>query len=316
MKIKKLIILLVFAPIAAIGQKSVFLNLEPVFLGSQFETGITYTHPSGQSFSVDYLNYYVSDISITYDGGQELMVLPSVHLVTADNHLLSLGNYDVDNIEQIEFILGVPQRLNTQDGSESIDISSYPEDHPLSFQDPSMYWGWAFGYMHVVTAGSPTFELHNVGPQLSKQVALDVIPTETSSTQIDIELYCNVDRWFNSIDLSSGMLISHGDGPDNVQMMSNLLTEEVFSVSAQAAIPEYINSQSFVFQNQVGLNVSNIPSHATSLKITDQLGRLVLTKNILGASELVLACEHKGIIFISLMNQAGTELETIKYIYR
>jgi hypothetical protein len=112
------------------------------------------------------------------------------------------------------------------------------------------------------------------------------------------------------------MLISHGAGPENVQMMSNLLTEDVFSISAQASIPEHINTQSFVYQNQAGLNVSNIPSHATSVKITDQLGRLILSQNILGASELVLACEHEGIIFISLINQAGTELETIKYICR
>ena len=90
----------------------------------------------------------------------------------------------------------------------------------------------------------------------------------------------------------------------------------MFSISAQASIPEHINTQSFVYQNQAGLNVSNIPSHATSVKITDQLGRLILSQNILGASELVLACEHEGIIFISLINQAGTELETIKYICR
>jgi hypothetical protein len=252
---------------------------------------------------------------ITHDGGQILTASPAVFLVSMEEHLLFIGNFQVENIEHIEFTLGVPERFNTQDGAEATDISSYPAGHPLSFQDPGMYWGWAFGYMHVVTAGTPTFELHNVGPQLAKQISLDVIPTETSSAQIDIELYCNVDRWFNSI-LFSGMLISHGAGPENVQMMSNLLTEDVFSISAQASIPEHINTQSFVYQNQAGLNVSNIPSHATSVKITDQLGRLILSQNILGASELVLACEHEGIIFISLINQAGTELETIKYICR
>lgn len=309
------VLLIIFSPLFSIGQKNVFLNLKPVFQGADFESGESYQHPSGQFLSVDYLNYYVSDVMITYDGGQILTASPAVFLVSMEEHLLFLGNFQLENIEHIEFTLGVPERFNTQDGSEAIDISSYPADHPLSFQDPGMYWGWAFGYMHVVTAGTPTFELHNVGPQLAKQISLDVIPTETSSAQIDIELYCNVDRWFNSI-LFSGMLISHGAGPENVQMMSNLLTEDVFSISAQASISEHINTQSFVYQNQAGLNVSNIPSHATSVKITDQLGRLVLAQNILGASELVLACEQKGIIFISLINQAGTELETIKYIHR
>jgi hypothetical protein len=309
------IVLIIFSSLVSIGQKNVFLNLKPVFQGADFETGESYQHPSGQFLSVDYLNYYVSDVMITHDGGQILTASPAVFLVSMEEHLLFLGNFQIENIEHIEFTLGVPERFNTQDGAEATDISSYPAGHPLSFQDPGMYWGWAFGYMHVVTAGTPTFELHNVGPQLAKQISLDVIPTETSSAQIDIELYCNVDRWFNSI-LFSGMLISHGAGPENVQMMSNLLTEDVFSISAQASIPEHINTQSFVYQNQAGLNVSNIPSHATSVKITDQLGRLILSQNILGASELVLACEHEGIIFISLINQAGTELETIKYICR
>ena len=167
--------------------------------------------------------------------------------------------------------------------------------------------------MHVVTAGMPFFELHNVGPQLAKQVSLDVIPTETSSTQIDIELFCNVDRWFNSIEFST-MLVSHGAAPENVQMMSNLLTDEVFSVSAQAIIPEYINTQSFVYHNSEGLNVANIPGQAKLLKVSDQLGRLIQSQAISGTSVLSLDIEQKGVVFVSLFNQEGSELETIKYI--
>ena len=313
MKLLFTLCLLFFVPLISFSQKSIFLNLNPVFLGVPLELGITYTHPSDQSFSIDYLNYYVSDVIITHDGGQEFTAMPSVHLATMEDYTLFLGNYDVQNVEHIEFTLGVPERFNTQDGAEAIDISSYPENHPLSFQDPGMYWGWAYGYMHVVTSGMPFFELHNVGPQLSKQVSLDVIPTETSSTQIDIELFCNVDRWFNSIEFST-MLLSHGAGPENVQMMSNLLTDEVFSVSAQAIIPEYINTQSFVYHNSEGLNVANIPSQAKLLKVSDQLGRLIQSQAISGTSVLSLDIEQKGVVFVSLFNQEGSELETIKYI--
>ena len=313
MKLLFTLCLLFFVPLISFSQKSIFLNLNPVFLGVPLELGITYTHPSDQSFSIDYLNYYVSDVIITHDGGQVFIAMPSVHLATMEDYTLFLGNYDVQNVEHIEFTLGVPERFNTQDGAEAIDISSYPENHPLSFQDPGMYWGWAFGYMHVVTAGMPFFELHNVGPQLAKQVSLDVIPTETSSTQIDIELFCNVDRWFNSIEFST-MLVSHGAAPENVQMMSNLLTDEVFSVSAQAIIPEYINTQSFVYHNSEGLNVANIPSQAKLLKVSDQLGRLIQSQSISGTSVISLDVEQKGVVFVSLFNQEGSELETIKYI--
>ena len=313
MKLLFTLCLLFFVPLISFSQKSIFLNLNPVFLGVPLELGTTYTHPSDQSFSIDYFNYYVSDVIITHDGGQEFTAMPSVHLATMEDYTLFLGNYDIQNVEHIEFTLGVPERFNTQDGAEAIDISSYPENHPLSFQDPGMYWGWAYGYMHVVTAGMPFFELHNVGPQLARQVSLDVIPTETSSTQIDIELFCNVDRWFNSIEFST-MLLSHGAGPENVQMMSNLLTDEVFSVSAQAIIPEYINTQAFAYHNAQGLNVANIPSQAKFLKVSDQLGRLIQSQTISGTSVISLDLEQKGVVFVSLFNQEGSELETIKYI--
>ena len=52
-----------------------------------------------------------------------------------------------------EFTVGVPARFNTQQGTEAMDISLYPETHPLSYQSPSMYWGWSFGYMYMIIGG-------------------------------------------------------------------------------------------------------------------------------------------------------------------
>ncbi|MBL6668140.1 MAG: hypothetical protein ISP69_05655, partial [Crocinitomicaceae bacterium] len=61
MKLLYTLCLLFFVSLISFGQKGVFLNLNPVFLGVPLEIGTTYTHPSDQSFSIDYLNYYVSD---------------------------------------------------------------------------------------------------------------------------------------------------------------------------------------------------------------------------------------------------------------
>lgn len=313
MKIKALLILFLL-PLALFGQKDIFLNIEPVFVGAPFELSTSYTHPSGDSYSFDYLKYYVSDVIVTHDGGQVFTCLPEVFLVNTENHLLALGNYDVENIEHIEFTLGVPARFNLQDGSEAIDISSYPETHPLSFQTPSMYWGWAFGYMHVVTAGEPLFELHNVGAQLAKQVDLDVIQTETSSTQLDLEIYCNVDRWFNSIDLTVGMLVSHGAEPENVQMMSNLLSEEVFTLSADASIDEQYITKPFVFFSANGVQVQNIPAQTQSITVTDELGRKIHSKKVSNQSEVSLELKYSGLVFITMLNAQGGIIESIKYI--
>jgi hypothetical protein len=314
MNIKALLILFLL-PLALFGQKDIFLNIEPVFVGVPFEISTTYTHPSGDSYSFNYLKYYVSDVIVTHDGGQEFTCLPAVFLVSTESHLLTLGSYDVENIERIEFTLGVPARFNLQDGAEAIDISSYPEEHPLSFQSPSMYWGWAFGYMHVVTSGLPFFELHNIGAQLAKQVDLEVIQTETSSTQLDLEIYCNVDRWFNSIDLTSGLLISHGAESENVQMMGNLLTEEVFTMSAEASIDEQYITKPFVFYSPSGNQLQNLPVQTENITVTDQLGRKIYSKKVSNQSKVSLDFQFSGLAFITMHNAQGGAIESIKYIF-
>ena len=98
MKLLFLLSLICFVQLISFGQKNVFLNLKPVFLGADFETGVSYQHPSGDFLSIDYLNYYVSDIIITHDGGQMITASPSVFLVSMEEHLLSLGNLQVENI--------------------------------------------------------------------------------------------------------------------------------------------------------------------------------------------------------------------------
>ena len=135
------------------AQKNVFLNINPLFNSSTLQMGTILTHSSGESYTLDHFDYYVSDVIITHDGGQVSIALDDVYLVEPDNHTLYLGSLSLENIEQVEFTIGVPDRLNTQQGSESADISTYPETHPLSFQLPSMYWGWQFGYMPMIIGG-------------------------------------------------------------------------------------------------------------------------------------------------------------------
>jgi hypothetical protein len=60
--------------------------------------------------------------------------------------------------------------------------------------------------------------------------------------------------------------------------------------------------------------VANIPSQATSLELTDQLGRLIISQYVSGTSAFSIDIEQKGLVFVSLFNQDGLELETIKYI--
>jgi hypothetical protein len=113
---------------------------------------VNYNAWNGKTFKLDHFDYYVSNVQLTYDGGQTVLI-DSVFLVEPQSHTLLLGNFNLSQIEKINFMVGVPKPRNLQSGSQAIDISLYPENHPLSFQSPTMYWGWQFGYMHMIIGG-------------------------------------------------------------------------------------------------------------------------------------------------------------------
>ena len=110
------------------------------------------------------------------------------------------------------------------------------------------------------------------------------------------------------------MLVSHGPGPENVQMMSNLLTEEVFTMSAQASIGEQYLSDALVFFNDKGLHVNNLPVQTQSIVVTDQMGRKIREKKISNQTETLFELKDSGLVFITIFNAQGGAIQSIKYI--
>jgi hypothetical protein len=242
----------------AYSQKNIFLEISPMFQNANLEMNTNYTSWDGKTIKFDHFDYYLSDVQIVHDGGQ-LILIDSVFLVEPQNHTLYLGGHDVNQVEQISFIVGVPKPLNTQTGSAAIDISLYPENHPLSFQTPSMYWGWQAGYMHMIMGGyaddngdgslEAYFEMHNLGNQNQKLVEFPtIIQTNTSSNQIDIFMNCQVDRWINSMPLST-VGILHGETGLNATILNNVLTQEVFIQPANASIESIHSAAKIYFSN-------------------------------------------------------------------
>lgn len=294
------------------GQKNVYLNIQPVFNTLPLQMGTTLTHGSGESYALDHFDYYLSDVKLTYDGGQVMNAVEDVYLVEPNNHALYLGLLSLENIEQVEFIIGVPNRLNTQEGSEAVDISIYKDTHPLSYQSPSMYWGWQFGYMPMIIGGgegSAYFEIHSVGPDLQRQVSLAVIQTDVTEEQINVELQCHVDRWVNGIELgASGVL--HGASPDNVLIMDNVLTENVFTISPSASLMNIQPIYSTIYINDGTLYFSQISSETSMIVVYDQLGREILNSNVISANGMIeIGLNHSGLAFVFCKDTFGSVLE-------
>lgn len=226
------------------AQKNVFLNLQPVFGNQTFVLNQTFIGNDAIAVELEHFNYYLSDVILFHDNGQQTNLPSDIWLVTPTQHSLYLGYLNVNQIDSINFTVGVPKRYNTQDGALAQDISTYPETHPLSFQSPSMYWGWSFGYMHMIVGGNADsnndnipnayFELHNLGDNNQQNVRLNTIQTNTAN-QIDLNYTCHVDRWLNQINLSS-IGVVHGQAGPNLTILQNVNSQEVFTLSADAGI--------------------------------------------------------------------------------
>ncbi|MFM6965653.1 MAG: MbnP family protein, partial [Sphingomonadales bacterium] len=212
------------------AQKNVFLNLQPVFGNQTFVLNQTFIGNDAIAIELEHFNYYLSDVILFHDNGQQTNLPSDIWLVTPTQHSLYLGYLNVNQIDSINFTVGVPKRYNTQDGALAQDISTYPETHPLSFQSPSMYWGWSFGYMHMIVGGNADsnndnipnayFELHNLGDNNQQNVRLNTIQTNTAN-QIDLNYTCHVDRWLNQINLSS-IGVVHGQAGPNLTILQNV----------------------------------------------------------------------------------------------
>ena len=135
------------------SQKNVFLNLEPLFGSQAFDLNQTFVGNDGIAIKIDHFNYYLSEVKLFHDNGLQTNLDSDIWLVTPEQTSLYLGYINLNQIDSINFTVGVPKFYNTQTGALAQDISAYPDTHPLSFQSPSMYWGWAFGYMHMIVGG-------------------------------------------------------------------------------------------------------------------------------------------------------------------
>ena len=182
---KKLLVILGFLGVNSLfAQMNVFVSLTPRVEGQQVEMHTTVIGLDGKAIELDHFDYYLSNIVLVHDGGQELVLPQEVYLIEPDNHVIYLGYLNVSNIEEIRFGVGVPSNLNTISGEDAIDISTYPVGHPLSFQDPAMHWGWSAGYMHMIIGGevdsnddgttNTYFELHNLGNNNYTNISLPI----------------------------------------------------------------------------------------------------------------------------------------------
>lgn len=169
--------------------------------------------------------FYIAEIELHKTDGSRLMLNNQYLLVDAaePGREFDLGNWPVTDIEGISLRIGVDSARN------HLDPASYPADHPLAPQNPSMHWGWVSGYRFMAIEGridnnadglpEAAMEFHNLGNHLYTTV---YVPAQLSAEngELRLELVIEYARLFDQMPLQNN-LVNHGSFPANQQMMQN-----------------------------------------------------------------------------------------------
>ena len=306
------------------AQKNVFLKIYPKVNGTDLTIGSDYIDQQGVIFNLDYFNYYLSGLSVTHDGGQSVDLSDTVFLVKSTDFILYLGYLNVTNVESVTFSIGVPPELNTASGTNALDISVYPEGHPLSFQDPSMYWGWSAGYIFLVTGGNADsnadgiadayFELHNLGDHNYPQMTISTTQTNVGNDQIDIYLDCNIEQWLKNVPLES-ISILHGTTGYNSSSMAIVTTEPVFTQPLTAGISWNKLEKGELYFSDDKIYWTGFPENAF-LKISDLSGKDCSISNLGHDQNMIDLHQLKNGAYIATMySQEGELLRTMKFMH-
>lgn len=304
----------------AFGQTNVNIDFRPRVGGNHLDLNTTVQDLTGVDMTIEYFNYYISNVHIIHDGGQDMDLSDTVFIVTTDDHTLELGMLNVNNIESIDFGVGVPQSLNHE------DISQVPEGDPLSWQTPSMHWGWTSGYKFLLVNGygdsnndgntDALFQIHSLGDANYKSVSMAVVPT-VLPTVTTIVIDCNLDEWMYNFDPGNDG-VHHGEVGVNAAVMTNVDNRPVFTLPGNASIgesPETDGTINYFINNElISFNWTDVPN-VEQFKLIDLSGRVIESGQATEFSGThTTQIQNSGSYFFYLTDSNGSILKQLQVI--
>lgn len=295
--------------IGVFAQTNFKLNIQHKLGEENFALEMSANNNLDQNFKTSRLEYYISEISISHDDGMKTTIDDLWILVDASEQtLVDLGEHSISSIDKINFHIGVNPEHNHE------DPASYPSDHPLAPQFPSMHWGWAFGYRFIAFEGtsgnnfSQTFELHGLGDENYFKTEIDVNDVVASNaTEFIINLNADYTRALENVQVSAGPIV-HGTGYEAQTAIENF-RDYVFSYADGVTSTIQFNEVSSfeVFPNPsrdgfISLSLNSSSKEPYQVSVTDLLGRQVLfIKNIREGDLQELFIQTPGFYTVNLM---------------
>ena len=304
-KILLLTVLLLSSVTSAWSQTEVHLIINHRLGNNALSSSQTASNNLGDQFKIQRLDYYIAEITLYHDGGQETQVNDHYLLVKAVNegHLRtdSLGVFSISQLDSIRFGIGV-------DGSRNhADISTYDPKHPLSYQSPSMHWGWSAGYRFVAIEGvagpsmNQAWQLHGLGDNNYGYTTV-VTSGNWNGNILSIAINGDYEKTLKNMNVD-GSLIYHGSSSHAVTLLDNFKNEVFSAGSGSLETEDYqaINWQLYPNPSSGVIHVK-IPEgeKAYHVEIRDLSGQLIERKEFSNTNSLELDLQQSGLYMVSL----------------
>jgi hypothetical protein len=169
---------------------------------------VSYNAPNGDDYTVSTYNYYISNIVLTDENGNQFIEQESYHLIMADksaSQSFTISNIPSAKYNSISFLIGVDSVHNIS-GAQSGDL------------DPkyAMFWSWSTGYIMAKMEGKSSkssapgnaLSFHIAGfkgaNSVLQQTKLDfaIKPNITNSTTPIVYIHSDLNTWFASPNFS------------------------------------------------------------------------------------------------------------------
>jgi len=296
-----------------LAQTNVILQMEQLLEGQPFAYDQTTLAELGYYFKATRLQYYISEIKLIHDGGQNTPVTDSFFLVDpAKDSVFALGNFLVTDLEKIEFWIGVDSAHN------HLDPATYPAIHPLALQNPSMHWGWAGGYRFIAFEGlagntpgfvTNNFQIHTIAEENYRKVSLDIDEIVFDNTMY-VNIQADYARLLHKIDVSTGVT-SHSSVGLSKQISINM--PSVFSPALLSSAHEPIQDTHFIIAPNPASDFFTVTlpwpkEKPLTLVLTDLQGNKVLEENIFSKTQTFDLQRElvPGIYMVTLLDGAQT----------
>ncbi|MFT5824234.1 MAG: hypothetical protein ACI8ZM_005500 [Crocinitomix sp.] len=298
--------------LSAFSQTPVKLKINHKLKDQSFGFNQASTNNLGNDFNVKRLEYYISGISLVHDSGKITTASDVYILVNAGAPVtVDLGQFDITNLEAINFSIGVDPGVN------NADPTKWDKAHALSPKSPSMHWGWSAGYRFVALEGktgsslSTVFEIHALGNDNFFKIN---IPTKgkMENSELVVALDADYTKAIKDIDVSSGLVI-HGETDQATRLLRNfandVFTSEEGNKNTLGIKHSLSNNKISLFPNPstgtVRLVSETLSLQNSRIELFDLTGQSInfITKTF--SNDVSIGIEEKGIYIVSIITEQG-----------